>query len=667
MRVALAGAAAFLAAAAPAGAATPSDGVRIVREGERLVVAGPGASPAHLRIDSGGQDVVVGVSLPVRIESAPPDCLPAGADAVRCPSWRSAVVDVHLGDGDDELLLGDVALPVHARGGAGADSFSVGQATTHDRFDGGPGEDSVSWGDRWGRGGVAVRAAGVAGGEDEVTGLERLHTTQSADDVAAGADVEWVVSSSGNDRVDLRDGRPNGADCGGDAGDLVLADRADSDGLRCARVERPPAPPVPVAPPGPPSPLRAGHADLVATPRYDAGAMHLVLRSTPGVQTDVSLTAAAWLPASPEHGLVVRSVTADGDGLARVALELPEPLRAALEGDGRLRMTGALRVGEAEPRPVSFTLFTWRRAKLGPVLRLKRGAFGVQRLFGTEAGDLISGASGDDLLDGRAGDDHLLGGTGNDRVFGAPGHDVLDGGDGDDSLSGGPGDDDLVEHRFGDDVLDGGFGDDVLHGARGGDRLRGGPGDDVLTGGSGSDRIDCGPGIDVAFVNFAAEEQLVTNCEQVYDEPGVVHLPCTGPGTAGNETMLGSEAAETCTGLAGDDDLEGRGGDDVLDAGEGDDRLFGRFGADRLLGGPGRDELEGGRGADLLDGGDGDDALNGGLEPDVVFGGPGADTVLARGGGTDYVDCGEGRDTAYVDSKDRAVGCERVLRSRPRG
>lgn len=661
---AVAVAAAVLVAASPADAVTPADGVRIARDGERLVVAGPGAAGARVWLRTGERgDVVIGTALPTRIESAPADCLPTALTEVSCPSWRSATVDVHLGDEADELELDAVPLPVVAATGGGDDRLVVGRSETHDSFDGGAGTDAISWFGRAAGRGVTVRPAGTAGGEDQVSGVERLHTTAASDDVSAGRDAELVQTDAGNDRIDLRDGRTNRADCGKESGDVAIAD--PDDGVSCTRIERPAELPS-AAPAAPPSPLRAGHADLVATPRYDAGALHLVLRTPPGQEAAVRLSAGAWTAPAPEHTLEARTAAAGADGLARTAIGLPESARAALEADGRLRVTGELRVGEAEPRQVAFTLFTWRRPRFGPVLHLKRGAFGPQRLFGTEGGDLISGASGDDLLDGRAGDDHLLGGTGNDRVFGAPGHDVLDGGDGDDALSGGPGDDDLVEHRFGDDHLDGGDGDDVLHGARGGDRLRGGGGDDVLRGGSGSDRLDCGTGRDIAFVNFAAEEQLVTGCEEVYDEPGVVHLPCTGPGTDGNETLLGTESADACTALGGDDDLEGRGGDDVLDAGDGADRLFGRFGADRLLGGPGRDELEGGRGPDLLDGGDSDDALNGGLEPDVVFGGDGDDTVTARGGGSDYVDCGPGRDTAYVDSKDRAVRCERVLRSRAR-
>jgi Ca2+-binding RTX toxin-like protein len=85
----------------------------------------------------------------------------------------------------------------------------------------------------------------------------------------------------------------------------------------------------------------------------------------------------------------------------------------------------------------------------------------------------------------------------------------------------------------------------------------------------------------------------------------------------------------------------------------GADLLYGEGGNDTLLGGRGNDVLFGGRGADVLDGGRGLDRL---------YGGPGNDLVKARDGARDVVDCGPGRDLAFVDRLDRTSGCERVLR-----
>ena len=51
---------------------------------------------------------------------------------------------------------------------------------------------------------------------------------------------------------------------------------------------------------------------------------------------------------------------------------------------------------------------------------------------------------------------------------------------------------------------------------------------------------------------------------------------------------------------------------------------------------------------------------------DCVYGGRGRDRVNARGGGTDQIRCGRGRDVAFVDGKDSTKSCERVRRGRRR-
>lgn len=58
-----------------------------------------------------------------------------------------------------------------------------------------------------------------------------------------------------------------------------------------------------------------------------------------------------------------------------------------------------------------------------------------------------------------------------------------------------------------------------------------------------------------------------------------------GGGTAGNDTIYGTESADIINGLAGDDQLEGRGGNDSLSGGEGNDYLIGGSGNDTLDGG----------------------------------------------------------------------------------
>jgi Ca2+-binding RTX toxin-like protein len=102
------------------------------------------------------------------------------------------------------------------------------------------------------------------------------------------------------------------------------------------------------------------------------------------------------------------------------------------------------------------------------------------------------------------------------------------------------------------------------------------------------------------------------------------------------KTLTGDALANHLTATAFADVLNGLGGNDILNG----------------LGG--NDILNGGRGNDILSGGPGNDLLNGG---------PGNDTVRARDGQRDTIDCGAGRDVAYVDRTDRAVrNCEQIHR-----
>ncbi len=134
-------------------------------------------------------------------------------------------------------------------------------------------------------------------------------------------------------------------------------------------------------------------------------------------------------------------------------------------------------------------------------------------------------------------------------------------------------------------------------------------------------------------------------------------------GTAGNDTLRGSDLADVLVGLGGND------------------RLFANdpgYVGDTLLGGPGNDVLVGGFRQDTLDGGAGDDTLLGGPSGDLLIGGRGhdhlhgqggADVIRAVDGQRDAITCGPnsygpaGRDTVYADRIDRvAADCEIVHR-----
>ena len=61
----------------------------------------------------------------------------------------------------------------------------------------------------------------------------------------------------------------------------------------------------------------------------------------------------------------------------------------------------------------------------------------------------------------------------------------------------------------------------------------------------------------------------------------------------------------------------------------------------------------------------GDDRVKGSNVADRVRGGPGDDVLDLRGGRSDIVNCGPGKDVAVVDRHDVVHGCEHVRRSQP--
>jgi Ca2+-binding RTX toxin-like protein len=96
------------------------------------------------------------------------------------------------------------------------------------------------------------------------------------------------------------------------------------------------------------------------------------------------------------------------------------------------------------------------------------------------------------------------------------------------------------------------------------------------------------------------------------------------------------------------------------------DRIYGLGAADVILGRTGNDDCYGGSGADEVRCGGGNDRIDGGFGFDDLYGGPGNDTISAADGLEDYVNCGTGNDTAYVDEKDtvdptQATICENLF------
>ncbi|MBS1678298.1 MAG: hypothetical protein JST08_13040 [Actinobacteria bacterium] len=129
-------------------------------------------------------------------------------------------------------------------------------------------------------------------------------------------------------------------------------------------------------------------------------------------------------------------------------------------------------------------------------------------------------------------------------------------------------------------------------------------------------------------------------------------------GTDGNDTLRGERGVDMMRGLAGGDRIFGNGSGDCLFGGPGDDFILGKSGGDLINGGPGDDRLFGGsaawstrRGVNTIIGGRGRDLIDAGWAADIV---------RAADGEKDFVDCGGGVDTAYVDAIDVVRHCEHL-------
>jgi Ca2+-binding RTX toxin-like protein len=339
------------------------------------------------------------------------------------------------------------------------------------------------------------------------------------------------------------------------------------------------------------------------------------------------------------------------------------------------------------------------------------GGDGDDRVYGGVGNDFIveAGQGNDVRLDGGPGDDFIDANRGDDPlIVGGPGNDVLRGGNGRDRLYGGPGDD-VIAGDGGANRLYGGEGNDLIQANDRADRVVAGPGDDVvLRPASIGGHVDCGSGNDLLrlyALDPNGHEDLyardVVNCEHRELVPyarraelyGTIDVATNRGRRAGDEAMVALGTPLTLgrfnrvVGSSGDDHITingpydflltatrdrqgqlvpvvlrapqlgghtqrdlvlGRDGDDVIDSGRGDDHLEGEGGDDVLLGGAGDDVLYGRFGGDRLDGGPGDDLLEGGRGDDRLT------------GGDDTVNCGAGRDVAFVDREDVVSGCERV-------
>jgi hypothetical protein len=112
---------------------------------------------------------------------------------------------------------------------------------------------------------------------------------------------------------------------------------------------------------------------------------------------------------------------------------------------------------------------------------------------------------------------------------------------------------------------------------------------------------------------------------------------CRIGGTAGADSLVGTETTNGIYGYAGDDRIRAGGKPDYVAGGPGDDTIDGGRSDDRLYGGPGRDRIDGGLGFDA---------------------------IVANDGTKDRIECGSGRDVVWADRADEVSRhCEDVIRS----
>ena len=114
--------------------------------------------------------------------------------------------------------------------------------------------------------------------------------------------------------------------------------------------------------------------------------------------------------------------------------------------------------------------------------------------------------------------------------------------------------------------------------------------------------------------------------------------------STGNDSVIGTAAADYLRGDEGNDAINGADGNDDINGNMGDDTCGGGIGDDWVVGGKDQDNLKGEQGADIVLGNLGSDTCEGGAGNDIVRGGQENDVVLG-GSGDDFVSGDKGDDT----------------------
>ena len=539
--------------------------------------------------------------------------------------------DYIRGYAGNDQLYGDAGNDsIH--GEAGNDAIDGG--TEIDWIDGGEGNDSIFGGDGDdGIAGTTVRLGGNSGalkggaGNDLIdggSGSDGLEGDDGNDTLRGGADADQLVGGDGNDSLD------------GGSGDDLLAGGYGNDTY--------------VYSDGTDVIIETAGVDTLILSGYSRDAIDIWQNGT-----------SLYLAAGNGTGIVIQNGFAgaiDRFNFGFGTLSLPDLLTDASITSQANDMPGLGALDASQETPVVDA----DELGLRDFLRMSSNSFvldgtdDADSLYGGGANDTIIGKDGDDLLTGASGNDLILGGAGTDTIEGELGNDSLGGGLGDDVLDGGEGND-LLQAGDGNDLLIGGAGNDVLDGGAGDDRYRisAGDGNDVINDVDGQNTLQLGADITpnklklhqtqsgTLLISLSDDQSLTVNGNvnalqfadgSVWDANEIrrrttesTKTPWRQVGTAGTDSLTGSDKSDFIYALDGNDLLEGGADDDLLSGGSGADTLMGDAGSDALTGGSGNDLLQGGNDKDALEGNAGDDTLYGELGHDRLYGGSGNDLL----------------------------------------
>lgn len=227
--------------------------------------------------------------------------------------------------------------------------------------------------------------------------------------------------------------------------------------------------------------------------------------------------------------------------------------------------------------------------------------------------DIIDALGGNDMVDADGGNDTVFGGTGNDTLQGGEGDDTQAGGVGNDHLSGGAGQDTYLFNQGDgvDTIVDEalpGEGNELVFGTGiSADDLSLGLGSLLIRISTNGDAVHLDPfDPDDAYGPHAIETfRFADGTMLTYNQ--LIDRGFDLTGTAGDDTIAGTNAVDRINGLAGNDVLSSGDENDVLDGGSGNDTLIGGAGNDAYdynLG-DGLDQVSDAEGLDTIRFGDG--------------------------------------------------------------